>query len=354
MLRGISKLNDQFSDLIFRGKTAAYFDSLSYFNGMDTVMIANSGTISRDSAGNVISGQASIPLKLSELLNDSYIQLSLNREYHIGYGRRILHIDSVFTLRAGVGARYIQGIAVMNLSATEEGGLQMYSAFSPGFGLDYGAAAAGNPSALPQTGAEFFKSPVGTGYGLDFGVNATFFNKLHVGASVTNIGEMTYTGNLYTVTDTLLVSYSQDGLDNIDFSQAPAELLEEAGLLTIRGETERKVKLPGQLRLGASIELGKFIHLGGELIAPFNNVPGNIEEFAYGIGGDLKLFGGRVILMTGISGGGSYDTQLPIGVNFVLGNGSYEFGIASRDAITFFTENSPTLSTAFGFARFRF
>ncbi len=348
-----SSFNDQFSDLLFRGQTASYFDSLIYVDGVDTTMIANSGTISTDSAGNVIGGEASIPLGLSELLNGSYWKFSLNREFHIGYGRRIIHIDSVLTLHAGIGAKYIQGIAMMDLTADEDG-LQMYSAISPGFDLNYGAAALNNPSALAQTGEEFFKSPVGTGYGFDVGVNAMLFNKIHLGASVTNVGSMTYTGNLYTVKDTLFVSYDQDGLEDINISEAPAELLEESGLLTIEGEAERTIKLPGQFRMGASIELGKFIEVGGELVAPFNDVPGNVAEFAYGLGGEFKLLKGRVQLMAGLTGGGGYDTQMPLGINFVLGGGTYECGIASRDAFTFITANSPTVSTAFGFARVRF
>ena len=349
-----SSFSDDFSDLLFRGKTASYFDSLVYVDGTDTTMILNSGSISTDSAGNVVSGVASVPLRLSELLNGSYLKLSLNREFHVGYGRRLLNIDSVFTLYVGVGAKYIQGIAMMDLTADDENGLQMYSAFSPGFDLNYGVAAANNPSALAETGAQFFKRPVGEGYGFDIGANATLFNKIHLAASITNVGSMTYTGNVYRIVDTLVVSYDQDGLDDMNIGEAPAEMLEEAGLLTIEGQAERTIKLPGQFRMGASIELGKFIEVGGELVAPFNDVPGNVTEFAYGLGGDVKLFGGKVFLMAGLTGGGGYATQIPLGVNFVLGGGAYELGIASRDAVTFFVSNSPTISTAFGFARVRF
>ena len=348
-----SSFNEQFSDLLFRGQTASYFDSLIYVDGIDTTTILNSGTISTDSAGNVIGGKASIPLHLSELLNGSFLKFTLNREFHVGYGRKILHKEDVFTLYAGIGAKYIQGIAMMDLTADEDG-LVMYSAISPGFDLDYGIAALSNPSTLAQTGKEFFKSPVGTGYGFDLGVNLTLFNKIHLAASVANLGSMTYTGNVYRVIDTLVVEYNQDGLDDINITGAPAELLEDAGLLAIEGQSDRTVSLPGQLRFGASFELGEFVQVGGELIAPFNDVPGNVAEFAYGLGGDVKMFGGKVVIMAGLTGGGGYDAQMPIGVNFVMGNGTYECGIASRDAITFFTQNSPTLSTAFGFARVRF
>lgn len=116
--------------------------------------------------------------------------------------------------------------------------------------MDYGSAAINNRSALPQTGASFFKSPVGTGYGVGFGVNATLFEKIHLAASVTNLGSITYTGNVYSIVDTLLIGYNQDGLDDLNIAEVPAEILEEAVLFEINGLQERKVNLPEQLRLG--------------------------------------------------------------------------------------------------------
>jgi hypothetical protein len=56
----------------------------------------------------------------------------------------------------------------------------------------------------------------------------------------------------------------------------------------------------------------------------------------------------------GYLGGGIYQHNIPIGVNFILGDGAYEVGISSRDALSFFLSNSNSISTAFGFARFRF
>lgn len=345
-----SSFDTQFTDLLFQGRQSGYFDSLQYYNGTDTVNIANYQNMRPDSAGNVISGTASFPLPLSQLVGDSYLRLSLNREYHIGYGRKILNIDSVFTLYGGIGVKYIQGIAIMDLSTDENGVLQMYSAFSPGFEIDYAAGL----NSLPQQTQTFWRSSVGQGWGFDFGANATFFNKLHIAASVTNIGSMTYTGNVFEAVDTLVVSYSQDGLDDMNIANSVPEMLEETGLFKLRGLQEKKIALPGTLRFGASLELGKFAHVGAEIVAPFNNVPGSINGFAYGLGGDIKLAKGKVILMAGFTGGGGYDMQLPVGINFCFGGGAYEVGFASRDAVTFFTKNSPTISAAFGFARVRF
>ncbi|MCH2235136.1 MAG: DUF5723 family protein [Crocinitomicaceae bacterium] len=346
-----SSFSADFSSLLFQGKFDAYFDSLCYNNGTDTVMIGNYGEMRADSAVNVVGGQASIPLNTSELIDGSSLRLSMNREFHVGYGRKLFSIDSTFEVFAGVGARYIQGIAMMDLYS-QDGEFQMYSAFSPGFDLNY--ADIGNPSAIPGQVQNLFRSKVGEGWGFDAGVNVTLFNNLHLAASVTNIGQMTYTGNVYEAVDTALVKFSSSGMEDVNVTNSISELIEENGILKLTGTESRTVSLPGTFRMGASLELGKYAHIGGEIVAPFNNVPGSINEFAWGLGGNFRLFGGKVHLMSGLTGGGGYDFQLPLGVNFVFGGGSYECGIASRDAVTFFTQNKPTLSTAFGFARVRF
>ncbi|MDG1657530.1 MAG: hypothetical protein P8H56_03010, partial [Crocinitomicaceae bacterium] len=59
-------------------------------------------------------------------------------------------------------------------------------------------------------------------------------------------------------------------------------------------------------------------------------------------------------LSAGYLGGGLYKHNIPIGVNFILGGGTYEFGISSRDVLSFFLDDSNSISTAFGFARVRF
>ncbi|MBN4072598.1 hypothetical protein JYT74_01030 [Crocinitomix catalasitica] len=350
-----SGLSDDMSKMLFQGAEFDYFDQYNYWNGVDTVQIPKDTILTPAEAQNILGGHASIPLRISDILGDTYLRLSMTREYHIGYGRQLLNVDSVFTLYAGVGAKYIEGIAMMDMGLNDDGSFELFSAFSPSFDLNYSPAAiASNPSAVAGDPSNFWRKNVGSGFGLDFGVNAELFNILHIAASVTNIGSMTWDGNVYTAGDSLVIDYYQDGLDDMNIANAVPEMLEESGLLQISGQEEYKMTLPGTLRFGASIELGKLAEIGAEMIAPFNDVPGSVNGFAWGLGGDVKLVGGKIILMLGLTGGGGYDYQLPMGVNFVLGEGSYEFGIASRDAVTFFTQNKPTISAAFGFARFRF
>jgi hypothetical protein len=84
-----------------------------------------------------------------------------------------------------------------------------------------------------------------------------------------------------------------------------------------------------------------------------NDEPGSFQKPIIGFGGDIKP-AKWVKLQAGFVTGGNYDFQIPVGVVFTTKGGSYETGIASRDAITFFTKNGPVLSLAIGFMRFRF
>lgn len=348
-----SNFNSNFSDIIFNGTQSNYFDSLSYFNGIDTLKIANYDNMSPDSLLGVLSAQASVPINVSQLFEGSNIKLSWNREFNLGYGRRILNLkDGLFEIFAGVGVRYIQGIGYMDFSV-KDSVLSLTSAFSPGFNINYGLAALSNPSAILSDTESFFRSPVGEGWGFDFGGHMKFFKIFHVAASVTNIGKMTYSGNVYEAQDTLLVEFSREGLTNLNIAESVPELIEESGLIKIIGKSSHTVVLPGTFRLGGSVDLGRIAHIGVDMVAPFNQVPGSFNEFAWGIGGDVKIFK-RIVLMAGYTGGAGYDNQMPIGINFVIKEGRFEAGISSRDAITFFKENKPTISSAFGFARIRF
>lgn len=347
-----STFNEEFTDLLFNGNNSSYFDSLVYVDGIDTSMVANNSSYS-DSTGVVLSGQANIPLNISSLMDGTHLQLSWNREYHLGYGRRIINIEDKLELFGGVGVKYIQGIAFFDLES-KDGKLTMVSALSSGFDLDYGIAAFNNPSALTQNPQRLFKSSVGNGWGFDVGAHAILFKKIRVAASITDIGSMTYTGNVYEGQDTLVVDISNSGLSDVNITNSVPNLLEDTGLLKLKGKQSYTVSLPATLRIGGSIELGEIAHVGIDLVTPFNSVPGSFNGFYWGAGGDVKLLKGRIVLMTGVTGGAGRSVQLPVGINFVMKEGAYEFGIASQDAVTFFKDNAPSISAAMGFARIRF
>ncbi|MGV3632602.1 MAG: DUF5723 family protein [Bacteroidota bacterium] len=349
-----SKLNSTMTDLIFRGKLSSYFDSLTVVVDMDTSIIANSDTLSEETLNNVVLGKISVPLKLSQLTQGSEIRMVWNRSYNFGYGRKIFGKDSVFVLYGGIGGRLIQSMAMFEMQSDGQT-VTLFSSVTPAFKINYGQVASTNASSfLNYSGG--IPPAVGTGYGLDFSASAIFFNKLKVALAVNNIGSVQYKRNVYTVKDTLVGDISLAGLNpnNDNLTDGVKQLLQSGGILTLVGEEKYKIQNPATLRIGASFHPIKQLCLGFDFVAPFNkDNPGGIENAVISFGGDIKPVR-WLQLSVGFLGGGVYKTNMPMGINFILREGKYEFGIASRDALTFFTTNSNTVSGAMGVARIRF
>ena len=345
-------LNQQTSDIIFRGKLSSYFDSLKVVIGSDTSIIANNPNISSDTLSHVIQGRINAPLKLSDITNGTSIHLVWNRSYNFGYGRKVFGIDSIFEIYGGIGGRFIQSMAMFNMTSDKDG-LRMYSSLTPSFNIDYGSIASINPSNFQSNGGGLPKA-VGNGYGVDLSASVIIYKKLRIAASVNNIGSVTYNRNVYQIKDSILGNLSLSGLTNNDITKSVDQLLKDNGILSLVGSEKYILKNASNFRFGASFQPFKFLHFGFDLVAPFNKeVPGSIQNAVYSFGGELKFFK-RIALSAGYFGGGIYQNNIPVGINFILKDGAYEFGISSRDALRFFTKDAHSISTAFGFARFRF
>jgi hypothetical protein len=102
------------------------------------------------------------------------------------------------------------------------------------------------------------------------------------------------------------------------------------------------------------MHFGKVFSFGFDFVAPFDrNNPGSIANPVISFGGEVRPVK-FIALSAGYFGGGIYKSNIPVGINFILKDGAYEVGISSYDALTFFTTKSNSISSAFGFARFRF
>lgn len=347
-----SKLNSQLSDIVFRGKLSSYFDSLTVVFDGDTSTIANAGNISQDTLNNVVLGTISVPLRISEITKGSSIRMVWSRSYSFGYGRKIFGMDSTFILYGGVSGRFIQSMAMFDLQSDNDG-LRMYSSMSPSFKINYGDVAQANVSSfLNYNGG--IPPVVGNGYGVDFALSALLFRVFKVAVAVNNIGEVEYKRNVYAVKDTLVGQIGVSGLNDENLIDAVEKLLTTDGLLTLVGQEKYVLKNASTIRVGGTFQPFKMLALGFDFVAPFDKEnPGSIPNAIVSFGLDFRPFK-WLQLSTGFYGGGIYKTNIPLGVNFVLRNGKYEFGIASRDALTFFTTGSNTVSGAMGVARVRF
>ncbi len=348
-----SQINEQTTDLIFRGRASSYFDSLTVAINGDTSTIANNPNLSEDTLDAALFGSRNNPLLLSEITNGSKVKFLWNREFNFGWGRRITGNDSTFAIYAGLGGRIIQSMALFDL-ASDEDGFGLSSSVSPFYGINYGAIQLLNPSSFSENKG-ILPSIVGSGYGVDISASAVLLGKIRVAAAVNNIGKVTYTRNIYTVRDTVLREMTLPGLGDYNVTEGMNQLLEEGGVLNLLGEEEIVVANPATFRLGGSIELVKnIVNVGFDLIAPFDtNAPGSLQNAVFSVGGDFRPIE-WIQLSAGYFGGGVYEHNIPVGINFILGGGTYEFGISSRDALSFFLKDANSVSTAFGFARFRF
>jgi len=345
-----SKLGKNAADLLFLGKTSSIFDSLqiTLANGA-TDWIANHANLSADTAAMVLQGKAAIPLQLSKVLNGTDMTLMYYRDYNLSYGLKLLG-DSNFALYGGVGLKYVQGIALLNIKS-ENNVLSGYSSLSPAFGIDYGTA---SKATNAVNGAGFPPKAVGSGFGFDIGADVQI-KKLKIGAALINMGSINWTGNVYEIQDTLFISTTNPGMENYNiFSQFKNMFGENGGLFKLKGQQSKTTTLPGMFRAGASLGLGKIAEIGIDVIVPTTTgIPGTITNPIIGFGGDIYA-APWIKFQAGFLTGGNYDMQIPIGVIFIAPGGKYEAGIASRDAITFFTQKGPTISLSTGFIRMRF
>lgn len=342
-----SQINSQTSGLVFRGRLSGYFDSLTIAMNGDTSIIANDPSLSQDTLNSVIRGTANNPELLSDITEGSRIKFVWNRYYNFGYGRKLFGKDSTFAFYAGVGGRYIQSMAMFDLESDAQN-LNVNSAISPFFDINYGTGMNNttNNGALPES--------VGQGYGVDLSASAILLGKIRLAAAVNNIGSVKYSRNVYSVRDTLVESITLPGLEDANIPEAMNQLTEDGGLLNLVGEEEIVVQNAASFRMGGSINFNDKLHVGVDVIAPFNNDnPGSLQNAVLSVGGDFRPLK-WLQLSAGYFGGGVYAHSIPIGVNFIIGGGKYEFGVSSRDMLSFFLDDANSLSAAFGFARFRF
>jgi hypothetical protein len=179
-------------------------------------------------------------------------------------------------------------------------------------------------------------------------------NRLKLAAAVNNIGQVTFKRNVYTVNDTLLTNVSINGLSDYNVTQSVNQLLREGGILKLEGQEDYVLKNAADFRIGASMDFGKILKCGFDIVAPFNREnPGSLANTVFSFGGELRPVK-FIALSAGYFGGGIYKNNIPVGINFILKDGAYEVGVSSYDALSFFSKKSNSISAAFGFARFRF
>lgn len=342
-----SSLGPQISELMWLGNTAAYFENLILANG-DT--IPNNPNISQDTLNQVVQGITALQnaQSLSQLTKGTEMRFSWVREFNLGWGKKIISNDD-WQVFGGIGLKFIVGQGMLNIKS-DGVNADAFSALSPIFQVDYDSLATDNPSSL-ENGAPPLK-PVGLGFGFDLGTTIIFKDKFILSASVNDIGKMTWDGNVYRLKDIDLTNFSTSGLESVDFVNQVEQLNGSDGLLEWQGAEKQVTNLPTTMRLGFGYENHPHFKVGVDFIAPLNDDISSIEKPVVAVGGEFSPLP-WIHLQAGVVQGGNYGTKVPLGIYFSIAEGSWEFGASSRDAFTFFRDNEPTISAAFGFLRFR-
>ena len=275
--------------------------------------------------------------------------MMIYREYALSYGKEVKFSDD-FAVAGGLSLKYLQGYGIIDIEV-KDGVLTSYGALSPAFPVDYGSAALTNPSA--DTSGKL--TPVGKGMGMDLGFNVYYKEKIKLGFAFTNIGSITWDGNVYTAQDTTLYDITSGGFSNYNIFSQASQVAGDDGLFKWEGKSKLKTKLPTMFRMGISQQFEDKAEIGFDMILPLNDQPGTIKKAYWAIGADFKPFK-FLRLSSGVAYGGNYDTRvnIPVGITFIVGEqATWEIGFASRDAVTYFRQKGPALSFAFGFLRFR-
>lgn len=292
-------------------------------------------------------GPNNIPL-VSEVLDGTQIQFSLLNEYNIAWGSRLIDLP-LFQLSAGAGYRYMQGIGILDVRV-KPGDVQAYSSLSPLFDVNYGSLTT-NPSFNFRSGSKL--EPVGQGHGFDLGLAVETGKVLRLGVSITDLGHMTWKGNLLTANDQKLKRLRSEGIGSYNFIKEAAEIFSGGtdSLFQYRTDQERRASLPTKLRAGAGVRISEFFEAGLDVTLPLNNVAGNIVSPFVGVGLDYKPVR-WIRLSSGLTGGAGYGASVPLG--FTLVSSFYEAGIGTRDVAGLLTSEHPYVSVATGFLRFKF
>ena len=325
-------LNRNAADIIINGQNAAVVKQ--YYPTPNT-------------SGTPTPTAANAPL-ISTVLDGTSIQAAVTNEFNVAYGIQVYQ-NETFKLSLGAGYRYIQGIGIADIRVSG-GSLTAYTSLSPVFDVNYGALAANASNFNYESGSGL--KPVGHGNGFDAGVSAEIGKIFRFGASVTDMGSMTWTGNVLEASDQKLQQTSSTGVQTYNVLKEISSQFDtdKQNLFTYTTAKERTAALPAKLRLGGGIRINKFFEAGLDVTAPLNKVAGNLTTTFVGLGVDYKPLN-WLKLSSGFTGGAGYGKSLPLGLTIV--SPVWEAGISTRDLVGLFSEDSPYSSVAFGVLRFK-
>lgn len=368
-----TRLGGLASNLAFLGANSGYFSHLALSDGRvirnDRYPFDPSPGAMQPPTGLTEDQQASVvigtfagadtlnALTARELMAGSRISTSWFREFNINVGGRVYDSYNL-SVYVGAGVKLIRGIMIMDIDVANDGQSFNANTLSIADGLiDFERFSLQENF---QRKDLIFPSGAAKGTGLDFGLTMVIKRNFYIGAALTNLGKITpeEQGSYRIEGDNLIRQFQGHGLDNytiLNSSPNSFAIGGERSPINWQRQTIDEIKLPTTIRVGASYEYLKTVHVGIDIIHPLEKVAGNLENTLIGVGGDFrvaKLFklssGANFLLSSGTR------VNIPLGITYSAGKGTYEAGIATKDIFTYFTQaEGSTFSFATGFLRFR-
>ncbi|MBM4179376.1 MAG: hypothetical protein FJ211_08605 [Ignavibacteria bacterium] len=324
-INGTFVLNEQAAKLMFQGRHSDYFDSTALNWRGDTI------------------GYARNPQPFSKLFDGTILSMSWLREYAVSYGLQ-LYSDDNLALYMGVSPKIFQSYAYLE-ARVSAGNLLAQSALSPYFAINYGKAT--TPSAIGGTALV----PIGTGYGLDAGITVQYHEWTFSG-SVIDIGTITYNGNVFAASDTVLNGLGSEGFDSYNLFEEAPKITGEGQYFRWNGLLSAKADLPIRLRFGSSWQQNKRWTYGIDCIIALNDVAGSLQQNLFSGGVDWRPKDWLNVGM-GIAHGASMGTTIPMSAMFSVFHGRWQLGVSTLDIRSLFTDRDPVVSAVFGVARIR-
>lgn len=273
-------------------------------------------------------------------INDANINSFYLRDYSFSYAKDITNFNLPLlrgfeSVTAGISLKIVQGFAYTGIEKANTtittlddhtieviSDLKFNTAFSPDFGVKYDFDESDEEK---ESNFGLFPSSAGSGFGLDFGINAKLDNHWRLSLAVTDIGSVNWNEEtvVYESQSTL---YFNDVTDD--------ELVDSlADALTGKGRYSDgfSSSLPTTLRFGASFQFDREAVPGDLLIAVdynqgLNDAPSNTTKPRFSIGFEWKPLA-WMPLRSGFSFGGRDGFRWGAGIGFDAG--FLEFNFAS-------------------------
>ena len=318
------------------------FEGFHYQNYFDTFFVNTQGdtaaVINPDSAQSI-----------GTLFDGTKIQFSWTRELTFGYGTKIVSND-MFSLYAGLDLKLLYGFAMVDAQFSPEstyGYASMMSLLIPEDFTSYHS-----PTQTLTPGIK----PVGHGFGGDAGLTLTVAKgAIRLGASVTDLGQMKWEGNVIQFSNQKLDTIYFPGFSTLSSNDIFLQMLEKNSPLAWTGSQEQIVNLPSAMHLGVGARISRTFEAGFDLNAPLTDNPGAINKISYSA--NLAVNMKVLVLSTGIAGREDNPSfTVPVGLSIMLApRGIVQMGIFTGDVLSFVTEQaSHTLSAGLCTLRVQF